>query len=96
MRPVALGRKNWLHIGSPQAGPKVAIPVQILSGARQYIAGESVCSHRPQNAAGIRLLLCAGCRRLCRVMTDLSRRPWFRISVLARLHRRFIHRCRVL
>ena len=23
MRPVALGRKNWLHIGSPQAGPKV-------------------------------------------------------------------------
>jgi hypothetical protein len=24
MRPVALGRKNWLHIGSPQAGPKVA------------------------------------------------------------------------
>src|SRR6266478_3807266 len=24
MRPVALGRKNWLHIGRPQAGPKVA------------------------------------------------------------------------
>jgi hypothetical protein len=24
MRPVALGRKDWLHIGSPQAGPKVA------------------------------------------------------------------------
>jgi|SRR5579863_3293799 len=24
MRPVALGRKNWLHIGSPQAGPRVA------------------------------------------------------------------------
>jgi hypothetical protein len=24
MRPVALGRKNWIHIGSPQAGPKVA------------------------------------------------------------------------
>jgi transposase len=22
MRPVALGRKNWIHIGSPQAGPK--------------------------------------------------------------------------
>jgi hypothetical protein len=21
MRPVALGRKNWIHIGSPQAGP---------------------------------------------------------------------------
>src|SRR5216684_3945976 len=24
MRPVALGRKNWIHIGSPQAAPKVA------------------------------------------------------------------------
>lgn len=24
MRPVALGRKNWLHVGSAQAGPKVA------------------------------------------------------------------------
>src|SRR5712692_4454241 len=24
MRSVALGRKNWIHIGSPQAGPKVA------------------------------------------------------------------------
>jgi hypothetical protein len=22
MRPVAPGRKNWIHIGSPQAGPK--------------------------------------------------------------------------
>jgi hypothetical protein len=25
MRPLALGRKNWLHLGSPQAGPKVAV-----------------------------------------------------------------------
>src|ERR1035438_7965822 len=24
MRPVALGRKNWINIGSPQAGPKIA------------------------------------------------------------------------
>jgi len=24
MRPMALGRKNWIYIGSPQAGPKVA------------------------------------------------------------------------
>ena len=24
MRPVALGRKNWLHVGSAKAGPKVA------------------------------------------------------------------------
>ena len=24
MRPLALGRKNWLHLGSAEAGPKVA------------------------------------------------------------------------
>ena len=24
MRPVVLGRKNWIHVGSEQAGPKVA------------------------------------------------------------------------
>ena len=24
IRPVALGRKNWLHVGSIKAGPKVA------------------------------------------------------------------------
>ena len=29
MRPVALGRKNWIHIGSKEAGPQVA---NILSG----------------------------------------------------------------
>ena len=26
---VALGRKNWLHIGSPQAGPKVAVILSV-------------------------------------------------------------------
>jgi hypothetical protein len=30
MRPVALGRKNWLHIGSPQAGPKVAAILTVV------------------------------------------------------------------
>jgi transposase len=25
MRPVVLGRKNWIHVGSEQAGPKAAI-----------------------------------------------------------------------
>ena len=24
MRPLALGRKNWLHLGSAEAGPKAA------------------------------------------------------------------------
>jgi transposase len=34
MRPVALGRKNWLHIGSPQAGPKVAAILSVVESCR--------------------------------------------------------------
>ena len=35
MRPIALGRKNWLHIGSEQAGPKVAAIVSIVETCRR-------------------------------------------------------------
>jgi len=35
MRPVALGRKNWLHIGSPHAGPKVAAILSIVESCRR-------------------------------------------------------------
>ena len=35
MRPVALRRKNWLHIGSPQAGPKVAAMASIVETCRR-------------------------------------------------------------
>ena len=35
MRPVALGRKNWLHIGSPQAGPKVADILSVVDSCRR-------------------------------------------------------------
>ena len=45
MRPVALGRKNWIHIGSQQAGPKVATILSIVEScrrlkipAREYLA----------------------------------------------------------
>jgi hypothetical protein len=30
MRGVAVGRKNWIHIGSPQAGPKVAAILSVV------------------------------------------------------------------
>jgi hypothetical protein len=39
MRPVALGRKNWLHVGREKAGPKVAA---ILSGVESCRLGFSV------------------------------------------------------
>jgi len=35
MRPVAIGRKNWLHIGSPQAGPKVAAILSVVESCRR-------------------------------------------------------------
>jgi|GEM_PF-1738396 transposase len=35
MRPVALGRKNWLHLGSPQAGPKVASILSVVESCRR-------------------------------------------------------------
>jgi transposase len=35
MRPVALGRKNWLHIGSPQAGPKIASILSVVESCRR-------------------------------------------------------------
>jgi transposase len=46
MRPVALGRKNWLHVGSPRAGPKVAAILSVVESCRRlklpvrdYLAG---------------------------------------------------------
>ena len=35
MRPVALGRKNWIHIGSPFAGPKVAAILSVVESCRR-------------------------------------------------------------
>jgi transposase len=35
MRPVALGRRNWIHIGSAQAGPKIAAILSIVESCRR-------------------------------------------------------------
>ena len=35
MRPVALGRKNWLHVGSVKSGPKVAAILSIVESCRR-------------------------------------------------------------
>ncbi len=35
MRPVALGRKNWIHLGSKEAGPKVAAILSIIETCRR-------------------------------------------------------------
>ena len=45
MRPIALGRKNWIHIGSVEAGPRVAAILSVVETCkrlgipvRQYLA----------------------------------------------------------
>jgi hypothetical protein len=35
IRPIAVGRKNWIHVGGPQAGPKVAAILSIIETCRR-------------------------------------------------------------
>ena len=35
MRPVAIGRRNWLHLGSKEAGPKIAAIFSIVESCRR-------------------------------------------------------------
>jgi hypothetical protein len=35
MRPIAIGRKNWIHVGSAQAGPKVAAILSVVESCRR-------------------------------------------------------------
>ncbi len=35
MRPVAVGRKNWIHLGSPEAGPKMAAILSVVESCRR-------------------------------------------------------------
>jgi transposase len=35
MRPVVLGRKNWIHVGSEEAGPKVAAILSVFETCRR-------------------------------------------------------------
>ena len=35
MRPIAIGRKNWIHIGSPDAGPKIAAIISVVESCRR-------------------------------------------------------------
>ena len=37
IRPIALGRKNWLHIGSEQAGPRVAAILTLVETCRRLM-----------------------------------------------------------
>jgi hypothetical protein len=74
MRPVAVGRKNWIHVGSPQAGPKVAAILLVVGTCRR-------------NMIPVRAYLSAVlpglANRAVHTLADLLPIPWAR-----RFHRR--------
>jgi transposase len=35
MRPIAVGRANWIHIGGEQAGPRVAAILSVVESCRR-------------------------------------------------------------
>ena len=35
IKPVALGRRNWIHIGSKEAGPRVAAIISVVETCRR-------------------------------------------------------------
>ena len=49
MRPLTLGRRNWIHIGSQQAGPRVAAIVSVFETCRllKIPIREYLCSILP-------------------------------------------------
>ena len=53
MRPVALGRKNWIHIDSPQAGPKVAAILSAVESCCRLNSGARLFRRGPPGFAGL-------------------------------------------
>jgi transposase len=56
MRPITLGRKNWIHIGSPKAGSKVAAILSMIESCRRLkISARDYLSSVLPGLAGMRL-----------------------------------------
>jgi transposase len=62
MRPIAIGRRNWLHLGSKEAGPKIAAIFSVVESCRklgvpirQYLANvlPGLADHSIQELAGL-------------------------------------------
>src|ERR1700741_3577382 len=56
MRPITLGRQNWIHIGSPEAGSKVAAILSVIESCRRLkISVRDYLSSVLPGLAGMRL-----------------------------------------
>ena len=69
MRPAALGRKNWIHVGSVEAGPKVAAILSAVESCRRM--GISVRQYLLSVLPGM------GDRKVSEV-ADLTPSAWWR------------------
>jgi transposase len=67
MRPIAVGRKNWLHVGSAQAGPKVAAILSVVESCRRL--GVPVKDYLADVLPGLN-------RRTLREATNLTPARW--------------------
>jgi hypothetical protein len=54
MPPIALGRKNWIHLGSAQAGLKVAAILSAVETCRRIGVPVRECLHARRDGAGRR------------------------------------------
>jgi hypothetical protein len=72
MRGVAIGRKNWIHIGSPTAGPRIAAILSVTESCRrlgvpirEYLAAilPGLADVRIQKLANLTPAAWAACRR---------------------------------
>jgi hypothetical protein len=69
MRPIAVGRCNWIHIGSEQAGPRVAAIFSLVESCRRLktpvrdhladILPDSHLPHGPQDIRSCQPCVCS-------------------------------------
>lgn len=72
MRPLVVGRKNWIHVGSENAGPKVAAILTVVESCRrlkipvrEYLAAilPGLANHPVQQVSQLTPAVWAACRR---------------------------------
>jgi hypothetical protein len=51
MRPIAIGRRNWLHLGGKEAGPRIAAIFSIVESCRKL--GVPICQYPANTLPGL-------------------------------------------
>ena len=67
MRPIALGRSNWIHIGSEQAGPRIAAIFSVVESLPQTQNSGARLPHRDPPRTRKRTRSAQGRTNTCRL-----------------------------